>query len=131
MPVLETIESIDQRLFGSALTRRILACALSVHRELGPGLLESTYRSCLVHELRCSGLPVSQEVNVPVIYKGVKIDCGYRADIVVQEKVLLELKTVERLLPIHDAQMLTYLKLSGLHVGLLMNFNAINLRHGL
>src|SRR5438132_8926810 len=104
---------------------------MSVHRELGPGLLENAYRACLLRQLQLGGLAATTEIRIPFTYRGAQVDCGYRADIIVPDQVLLELKTVERLLPIHDAQMLTYLKLSGLRVGLLINFNSINLRHGL
>ncbi len=120
----------DERLLGSAMTARILSCAMTVHTQLGPGLLESAYRACLVQELQWAGLGVRQEARIPIMYRNIEIDCGYRADLIVEEKVLVELKTVERLLPIHDAQTLTYLKLAGLRVGLLMNFNTIDLRHG-
>jgi GxxExxY protein len=122
---------MEARLVSSELTRRILGCAIEVHRALGPGLLESAYRACLVRELDLAGLPSRKEVAIPVIYKGEQIDCGYRADIVVRNQVLLELKAVERLLPIHEAQVLTYLKLCDLRVGLLLNFNATSLRNGI
>jgi GxxExxY protein len=113
------------------LTQRIVNGAIAVHRELGPGLLEGAYRACLVHELGRAGLDVAVEVPVPIQYRGLRLDCGYRADVVVDDRVVLELKAVERLLPIHDAQLLTYLKLSGLRVGMLMNFNARTLKDGL
>ena len=113
------------------LSHRIVGCAIAVHRELGPGLLESAYRRCLLRELDLSGLRATAEVAVPVAFRGIELDCAYRADIVVEGKVLLELKSVEALLPIHEAQLLTYLKLSGLRLGYLMNFNARTLRDGL
>lgn len=113
------------------LTRKIIASALQVHRNLGPGLLESTYRTCLARELESSGLDFRQEVSIPIDYKGVDISGAYRADVIVENSVLLELKAVDRLLPIHEAQILTYLKLSGLSVGLLMNFNVTRLRLGI
>ena len=121
----------DEGLIGTALTWRVLKCALAVHRELGLGLLESAYRACLVRELQMGGLSVRQEVPIPVKYRSIQIDCAYRADIIVEDRVLLELKTVEKLLPIHDAQILTYLKLAKLRIGLLLNFNAPKLKHGL
>jgi GxxExxY protein len=124
------IRQEDERLLGSPMTARILRCAMTVHSQLGPGLLESAYRACFVQELQWDGLGVRQEARIPVMYRNIEIDCGYRADLIVEEKVLVELKTVERLLPIHEAQTLTYLKLAGLRVGLLMNFNTISLRHG-
>ncbi len=129
--MIGNIRSEDERLLGSPLTGRILRCAITVHRHLGPGLLETAYRACLSRELQLAGLDVRQEARIPFVYRNVEIDCGYRADLIVEEKVLVELKTVERLLPIHDAQMLTYLKLAGIRVGILLNFNTENLRNGL
>ena len=121
----------DERLIGVALTRPILNCALAVHRALGPGLLETAYRGALMREIELSGMSAQQEIPIPFDYRGALLECGYRADIVVERKVLLELKTVERLLPIHQAQLLTYLRLSRLHIGLLLNFNTAHLRDGL
>jgi GxxExxY protein len=113
------------------LNHRILGLAIKVHRSLGPGLLESVYRTCLVHELRKAGMNVRSEVQVPVVYADVSLDCGYRADVIVQDSVLLELKAVDKLLAIHEAQLLTYLKLSRLRVGFLINFNVASLRNGI
>jgi GxxExxY protein len=113
------------------LTQRIIGFAIEVHRQLGPGLLESAYEECLCYELREAGLAFQQQVPLPVIYKAVRLDCGYRIDIVVEDSVTLELKTVERLIPIHEAQLLTYLRLSGLRTGLLLNFNSPVLRDGI
>jgi len=113
------------------LTERIIGAAIEVHRELGAGLLESSYRACLMRELSLNRIRAECEVAVPVAYKGLRLDCGFRADIIVEDRVILELKTVERLLPVHDAQLLTYLKLRGCHIGLLLNFNSTNLRNGL
>ena len=113
------------------LSSRIIRAAIEVHRNLGPGLLESVYRRCLLRELRLSGLPATSEVPIPICCKGESLDCGFRADVIVQETVLVELKAVDHLLPIHDAQLLTYLKLCDLHVGLLLNFNTTSLRHGI
>src|SRR5581483_10660385 len=105
------------------LTESIIGAAIDVHRELGPGLLESAYEECLCHELHLRSLAFQRQVELPVTYKGLKLDCGYKLDIVVEEQVVLELKSVEQILPIHQAQLLTYLRLSGKRVGLLINFN--------
>jgi GxxExxY protein len=112
-------------------TAPIIGAAIEVHRHLGPGLLESAYEECLCHELHLRGLSFRRQVDLPVAYKGVQLACGYKIDVIVQEEVVLELKTVERLLPVHDAQLLTYLKLSGKHVGLLINFNTALLTRGI
>ena len=113
------------------LTEQIIGLAIEVHRQLGPGLLESAYEECLCFELKQEGLPFRRQVALPVVYKSVRLDCGYRLDIVVQDQVILEIKTVERLLPVHEAQMLTYMKLSGIRTGLLLNFNSAVLRDGI
>ena len=113
------------------LTERIIGFAIEVHRHLGPGLLESAYEECLCFELGQSGISFRRQVPLPIIYKSVRLDCGYRMDIVVEDRVIVELKTVERLLPIHEAQMLTYLKLSRLATGLLLNFNTPILKDGI
>ncbi|HTP84821.1 MAG TPA: GxxExxY protein [Alphaproteobacteria bacterium] len=113
------------------LTEKIIGAAIEVHRALGPGLLESAYEVCLCHEFSLAGLQFRRQVPLPVTYKSVTLDCGYRADIVVESTVMLELKTVEAVLPVHKAQLLTYLKLSGLRVGLLINFNVPMLKDGL
>lgn len=113
------------------LTDRIIGCAIEVHRTLGPGLLESAYEECLCYELAQSAITFRRQVPLPVIYKEVKLDCGYRMDVVVDERVVVELKTVEHLAPVHDAQILTYLRLSAYPVGLLMNFNVSVLRDGM
>ena len=113
------------------LTQQIIAAAIDVHRELGPGLLESTYEACLVFELAERGLQVERQKALPVTYKGVRIDCGYRIDLLVEGQVIVELKAVQALDPIHEAQLLSYLKLSGCHVGLLINFNVKLLKEGL
>jgi GxxExxY protein len=114
-----------------ALTERIIGLAIEVHRVLGPGLLESAYEECLCYELRHALLVFRRQVPLPVVYKQVRLDCGYRMDIVVEDRVVLELKTVERLLPIHDAQLLTYMRLAGLRTGLLINFHAPAVKDGL
>lgn len=114
-----------------ALTDRVIGAAIEVHKHTGPGLLESVYEACLCHELSLLRISFSRQVDLPVAYKGIKLDCGYRMDIVVEECLVLELKTVERLLPVHSAHLLTYLKLARMQVGLLLNFNEPVLRRGL
>jgi len=105
------------------LTERVIGAAIEVHRELGPGLLESAYEECLVIELADVGLAIKRQVELPLRYKGRDLDVGYRLDLVVDGRLIIELKCVERLLPIHDAQLLTYLRLSGIRTGLLLNFH--------
>jgi GxxExxY protein len=112
------------------LTRAILGAAISVHRELGPGLLESTYRACLLRQLEADGLAVAREVEIPIRYKNFVIEAKYRADVIVEGKVLVELKAVDNLAPLHDAQVLTYLHHARLDVGLLINFNVNRLMSG-
>jgi len=114
-----------------SLTHKVIGAAIEVHRALGPGLLESAYEECLCYELSSAGLAFRKQVELPVLYKKVKLDCGYRMDIVVSESLVLEIKTVEKLLPIHQAQLLTYLKLSGIRTGLLINFNVPVLKNGI
>lgn len=113
------------------LTGKVIQLAIDVHRELGPGLLESTYEECLCYELSNAGLSFERQKPLPVVYKSVRLDCGYKLDIVVDRQLILELKTVEKLLPVHDAQLLTYLKLSGIKRGLLLNFSSYLLKDGL
>ena len=113
------------------LTEKVIGCAIEVHRILGPGLLESAYQRCMLFELRKQGLAVETEVPMPVNYKGEVLDCGYRVDILVEKSLILELKAAEAILPIHQAQILTYLKLSGLRLGLLINFHQPRLIDGL
>ncbi len=113
------------------LTGKIIGLAMEVHRELGPGLLESTYETCLCHEFSLNDLPFRRQVAMPITYKSETLDCGYRADVVVGDKVLLELKSVDRLTPVHEAQIITYLKLSGIPTGLLLNFNQRVLKDGI
>ena len=112
-------------------TAMIIGAAIEVHRQLGPGLLESAYEQCLCHELHLRGLPFKCQVDLPVSYKGLKLDCGYKIDVVVNDEVMVELKSVEKILPVHEAQLLTYLKLSGKKVGLLINFNSSLLTQGI
>ncbi len=109
----------------------IIGCAIEVHKTLGPGLLESTYEQCLAHELKEAGLGFELQKPLPVDYKGVRLDCGYRIDVLVEGSVIVELKSVEALLPIHEAQLLTYLKLSGVRTGLLINFNSLRIKDGI
>jgi GxxExxY protein len=113
------------------ITERIIGAAIEVHRALGPGLLESTYHACLAYELRQRGLEVEREKVLPVVYKGVTLDCGYRIDLLVEQTVIVELKAVEELTAIHEAQILSYLKLSGCSIGLLINFNLPQLTQGI
>ena len=113
------------------LTEKIIGCAIEVHRALGPGLLESAYEECFCYELNQQGLSFNRQVPLPVVYKGIKLDCGYRIDVLVNDIIIVELKTVEKLLPIHDAQLLTYLKLYKRPIGLLMNFNVPALKSGI
>jgi len=115
----------------TALTERIIGAAIEVHRHTGPGLMESAYEECLCYELCQQGFSLERQVHLPITYKGVKLDCGYKMDLVVEDSVVLELKTVDKLLPIHTAQLLTYLKLSGKRVGLLLNFHAPILTKGI
>ena len=112
-------------------TSPIIRAAIEVHRHLGPGLLESAYEECLCHELHLMGLNFRRQVPLPVVYKGVPLDCGYQIDLVVRDEVIVELKAVEQILPIHQAQLLTYLKLTGKRVGLLINFNVPVLTQGI
>ena len=113
------------------ITSAVVACAIDVHRELGPGLLESVYQEAMVCELRNRELSFVSEVVVPVVYKGMRIDRGFRADIIVEDKVILELKSVEEVSKVHKKQLLTYLRLSRLRVGLLLNFGAVLMRDGI
>jgi GxxExxY protein len=114
-----------------ALTEAVIGAAIEVHRALGPGLLESAYGACLFHELSMRGISFRKELDLPLSYKGVKLDCGYRLDLVADDHVVVELKAVEQITPIHEAQLLTYLRLSGLRVGLLLNFNVAMMRDGI
>ncbi|MEX2672812.1 MAG: GxxExxY protein [Phycisphaeraceae bacterium] len=113
------------------LTGQVIGAAIEVHRTLGPGLLESAYERCLHWELKRLGLAVERQIQLPVSYKGLEFEEGYRLDLVVDERLVVELKTVEHLLPIHEAQLLTYLKLSNKQTGLLINFNVPFLRDGI
>ncbi|MDR4987213.1 MAG: GxxExxY protein [Bacteroidales bacterium] len=113
------------------LTKVIIGCAIEVHKHLGPGMLESAYANCLAFELTKAGLTIQQQVAVPVVYKDVKLECGYRIDILVENKVVLELKTVEDFNAVHEAQILTYMKFAKKNIGLLINFNVTLLKNGI
>jgi GxxExxY protein len=113
------------------LSSKIIGAAIEVHKALGPGLLESVYEECLCHELSLRGFSFEQQKLLPVQYKGKQLDCGYRLDLVVEKAIIVELKSCERIEPIHKAQLLTYLKLSGLQLGLLLNFNTLLMRDGI
>jgi len=115
----------------NTITQAIIGAAIEVHRALGPGLLESAYKACLAYEMGILGLKVEIQKPLPLIYKQVKLDCGYRLDLFIEEKVIVEIKAVDHVMPIHLAQVLSYLKLSGCKVGLLINFNEKLLKHGL
>ena len=120
-----------KKLYEQQITGEIIGAAIEVHRELGPGLLESSYEICLARELELRGISFEFELPLPLEYKGVRLDCGYRLDLLVAGAVIVEVKSVEKLAPIHDAQLLTYLKLTGVKVGLLINFNVVVLKAGL
>ena len=118
-------------LLSEALTEGIIGAAIEVHQELGPGLLESVYEECMCQELRLRGIPFFAQVEMPVFYKGRETNGKYRIDLIVADEVVVELKSVERLLSVHEAQLLTYLKLTGKHVGLIINFNVPVLSRGI
>jgi GxxExxY protein len=113
------------------LSNRVIGCAIEVHRELGPGLLESTYEQCFAYQLKQGGIKFQLQYPQPVQYKGFRIDCGYRLDVFVENDLIIELKSVEEIKGIHEAQLLTYMKLSGAKTGLLMNFNVTKLKDGI
>jgi GxxExxY protein len=117
--------------YDTGLTHQIIGLAMRVHTHLGPGLLENAYERCLCHELDRNGLPYARQVDLPLEYDGVLLECGYRADIIVRDAVLLELKSIEHILPLHEAQLQTYLRLSRCQVGLLLNFNTVSLKEGI
>jgi len=118
-------------LTAGAVSHAIITAAMKVHSALGPGLLENTYEACLVYELRNVGLRAESQVGLPVVYEAVKLDLGYRLDLVVENLVIVEIKSVEAIAPIHQAQLLSYLKLSGKSLGLLINFNVPHLKEGI
>jgi GxxExxY protein len=126
---LEGTESTEEE--SNTLTGSIIGAAIDVHRVLGPGLLESAYETCLNYELRLRKLKVESQKSIPVFYKDVMLDCGYRADLIVEDQVIVEVKSVSNLASIHESQLLSYLKLSGCKIGLLINFNVKYLKEGI
>ena len=122
---MEQKDRLDQ------ITRRIIGAAIRVHTGLGPGLLESAYQACLAFELRADGFSVEEQKPLPVVYRNVKLDCGYRLDLLVEDEIVVEIKALEQLAPIHDAQLLSYLRISGKRVGLLITFHVRVLKNGL
>lgn len=123
-------ETLEQQKINQT-TEKIIGCAISVHRVLGPGLLESAYEECLCYEFSQTNLKFERQVPLPVIYKNVKLDCGYRMDIVVEDSVIIEIKAIEKILPVHEAQLLSYLKLYNKKLGLLLNFHVPVLKNGM
>ncbi|MBN1970570.1 MAG: GxxExxY protein [Candidatus Delongbacteria bacterium] len=115
----------------SDLSNKVIGCAIEVHKALGPGLLESTYKQCLAHELTLNNIKFKIEETLPVKYKGIMLDCGYRIDLLIEDEIIIELKSVEEVKGIHKAQILTYMKLSGIETGFLINFNTLRLKEGL
>jgi GxxExxY protein len=127
-----TVDSADMTLtYDAVLTHQIIGLAMRVHTRLGPGMLENAYERCLCHELESNDLPYARQVDLPLEYDGILLECGYRADIIVRNEVLLELKSVEHILPLHEAQLLTYLRLRRCKVGLLLNFDTVSLKDGI
>lgn len=122
---------IDKRIDNDSLTEQIIGAAIQVHRELGPGLLESAYEACLCHELSQNCLKIERQETVPIFYKGIRLDAGYRLDLIIEDLIIIEIKAVSALLPIHEAQLLSYLKLIGRGRGLLINFNVKMLKQGI
>ncbi|MEA2007486.1 MAG: GxxExxY protein [Chloroflexota bacterium] len=122
---------MDTKERANALSREIIGAAIEVHKALGPGLLESTYEACLCKELELRGIAFKRQVELPIRYKGLELSAGYRMDIVVDNLLILELKSVEKLIPVHEAQLLTYLRLSNIWLGLLLNFNVPVLKNGI
>ena len=113
------------------LSRRIIGCALEVHKNLGPGLLESAYEQCLSYELQKANIVFTRQHPLPIKYKGIKLDCGYRADLLIDNQIIVELKSIDKIIPLHEAQLLTYMKLAGVPLGLLINFNVRQLKTGI
>jgi len=124
-------EEHEGKIKFDALSREVIGCAIEVHRELGPGLLESAYQRCLEHEMNTRGLAFQMEMQVPLRYKDARLDCGFRVDFIVEKALILELKSVDKLTSVHQAQLLTYMKLCNCQTGLLMNFNVKHLRDGI
>ena len=121
----------DAELYNHPLSYKVIGCAIEVHRQLGPGLLESTYESCLAHEMHLQKLSFKLQSPIPVVYKGVNLDCGYRADLIVEDFLIVELKSVDHSSKLHLAQLLTYMKLAEAPIGLLINFNVPILKQGI
>jgi GxxExxY protein len=130
MRVVE-ISQPSERVERDPRTEPVIGAAIEVHKQLGPGLLESTYEECLCHELHLRGIQFQRQLDLPVLYKGLKLDCGYRLDLLVEDTVVVELKALEQILPVHEAQLLTYLRLAQKSVGLLINFNVPLLKDGI
>jgi|GEM_PF-213576 len=130
-PTLTTKDTKSAKMEFEDLSNRVIGSAIEVHRHLGPGLLESAYEQCLAHELSRNRIAFQLQVAQPVKYKDVRLDCGYRIDILIENQIILELKSVEKLLGIHEAQLLTYMKLAAIKIGLLMNFNVTKLKEGI
>ena len=128
---LEGTENTEEELGSNTLTGKIIGAAIDIHRALGPGLLESAYEACLIYELRLKKLKIESQKSIPIFYKDVMLDCGYRADLVVENQVIVEIKSISSLAAIHEAQLLSYLKLSGCKIGLLINFNVKLLKNGI
>ena len=126
-----SVGTIERKRTANEVSRLVLDAAMTVHTALGPGLLESTYQACLAQELRNRGMTVRSEVPVPVVYEGIKLEVGYRIDLLIEDLVVLEIKSVEAIAPIHEAQLLSYLKLSGQSLGLLLNFNVVHMKDGI
>ena len=124
------VTETGRKLIHEDLTEQIIGAAIEVHREVGPGLMESAYEECLCHELHLRGLVFQRQVALPVQYKGIKLDCGYKLDLLIEDSVIVELKCVEHILPVHEAQLLTYLKMTGKRVGLILNFYVAALVRG-
>jgi GxxExxY protein len=118
-------------LYHEELTEKLIASAIEVHRHLGPGLLESAYEECFCHELKLQSVTFERQKPLHLEYKGIKLDCGYRMDVVADDKAVVEIKCVEKIIPVHEAQLLTYLKLSGLKVGLIINFHTRFIKDGM
>jgi len=120
-----------EMLYEQEMTQKIIAAAIEVHRILGPGLLESSYERCLCHELNLRKIPFQRQKSLPISYKGINLGCAYRIDILVAERILLEIKAIDAITEIHKAQLLTYLKMSSLHVGLILSFSARLMKNGI
>ncbi|MEO8726939.1 MAG: GxxExxY protein [Acidobacteriaceae bacterium] len=128
---MEGTAASKSKLIDETVTEQVIGAAIEVHRALGPGLLESAYEECLCHELSLRKIGFERQVALPVEYKGVKLDCGYRIDLLIERKVVLELKCVETVLPVHQAQLLTYMRLSHSRVGLILNFHVPTMVRGI